>query len=115
MRKRLLAAWTCCGLALLAGCAVSDGNGESARDEGSASSAEEYYDAMQMGAFADMSEENLDTVGKALCADLRNLEPDERGVAVIALRESVDTDAEAVFAARAITARWCPEISPAFE
>lgn len=97
---------------LLAGLVSSCAGGG---DEDTSSSADRYYAAMDIGQFADMSHDELDTTGQAFCDDLTNMDPDDRKFAALVVRESVDTDAEAIYAARAMTGRWCPEHAGDFE
>lgn len=79
------------------------------------SSADGYYAEMDIGQFADMNHDELDNIGQAFCDDLTNMDPADRKFAALVIRESVDTDAEATLAARAMTRRWCPEYAGDFE
>lgn len=93
---------------MLSGCGGSSGS----------SSADEYYAEMSQigGKFADMSEEDLDKVGKAFCGDIANMDDDAtRKFAPLAVRQDVDTDANAIFAVRAMVKRWCPEYSSLYD
>ncbi len=94
---------------LLTGCGGGGGN--------EASSADEYYAEMGQigGRYANLSEADLDTVGKAFCGDLANMDDAMRRLAPVAIREHVDTDANAIFAVRAMVKRWCPEHSSLYE
>ena len=95
------------GLILLTGCSSSD-------DDGTLTD-EEYYEAMQVGDFASMTEDQLDDVAKGLCGDLANQEADDRRAVVLILRESVDTEQQAFEVGQAMTGRWCPEYVESFD
>lgn len=90
---------------LLAGCSSDDGP----------MSDDEFYEQMQVGDFADYSEGELDTAAKGMCSDLSNLDEDDRSMAVLVLRQSVETEEEAFQVGQAMTGRWCPEYADAFD
>lgn len=92
---------------LLAGCSSSQ--------DDDAMTDQEFYDAMQVGDFADYTDDELDDAAKGLCDDMSNLSEDDRKMAVLVLRESVDTEQQAYEVGQAITGRWCPEYTDAFD
>ena len=96
-------------LPLLVGCTSTQGGASVAMTD------EEFYDAMQVGDFASMTDDQLDDVAKALCGDLANQEADDRRAVVLLLRESVDTEQQAFEVGQAMTGRWCPEYVESFD
>lgn len=94
-------------LLLLAGCS-------SAQDDKGMTD-QEFYDAMQVGDFASYSYDKLDETAQALCDDLANLSEEDRKMAVLVLRDSLDTEQQAFEVGQAITGRWCPEYASAFD
>jgi hypothetical protein len=96
---------------LLTGCQSSDEEPTGATFASTqAISADLYYETMHgIGAFASMTEADLDKIAQSLCNDLSKMEADLRGSAVLVIREQTDTELEAFQAAMAMTGRWCPE------
>lgn len=76
---------------------------------------EEFRDQMRVGDFASYSDTQLESVAKGLCSDMEGMEEDMRHYAVLVIRESTTTEAEAFQVGQAITGRWCPEYSAAFD
>lgn len=107
MKIRGIAAAIGAATLLLAGCSSSA--------EGEASTDQEFYDAMRVGDFADYTDDELDDTAKGLCDDMSNLSADDRKMAVLVLRDSVDTEQQAFEVGQAITERWCPEYADAFD
>ena len=94
---------------LLSGCSSTQD------DTSAALTDEEYYEAMQVGDFASMTNDQLDDVAKGLCGDLANQDADDRRAVVLLLRESVDTEQQAFEVGQAMTGRWCPEYVESFD
>lgn len=91
---------------LLAGC----GGGAESQDS-YAISAERYYEAMRVGDFADKSDDQLDTIGKAFCSDLGGMEAELREFAVVAIKDRSPelSEQESFRVGLAMTGRWCPQ------
>ena len=94
-------------LALVSGCTSMGKEAASPEDA--------YYDSMNVGKFAQESHETLDLVGQGLCRQLGDGAPDERVLIVLVLRESTDTDAQALQVGNAIAKRWCPQYAESFQ
>ena len=102
---------------LLTGCQSSDEEptGGATFASTQAISADLYYETMHgIGAFASMTEADLDKIARGLCNDLSKMEADLRMSAVLVIREQTDTELEAFQAAMAMTGRWCREYAHEF-
>lgn len=72
--------------------------------------ADTYYEMTGVGDFAETPDSTLDTIGQALCSDMRTLEDDETRRSVwVAVNEQADSELQSLGMVLAITARHCPE------
>jgi uridine phosphorylase len=109
MRKNLGAAAIAIALLAASACSAQDATSTETM------SAEKFYEQVQVGNFASMTEEGLDEIAQAFCNDLDKMDAEMRSATVIVVRDSVETDLEAFEVAQAFTSRWCPEHRDAFD